>query len=98
MTCTDHVVLLQVVVEALLQDKAFRDAVQSQQPDRVPFQTRMWARIRALAMVAILYLIVLPISLVGLAIATFVEMSSEKSPHAKPAPPGSRGTVLVSGM
>lgn len=88
---------LQEVVEALLQDKAYRDSLHTELSARVPFWLRAWSRVKAAIMIAILYSVTLPLSLAGLAFSLFVEWVSKAPAPAHQLPPGSRGTVLVSG-
>lgn len=88
---------VQVVVEALLQDKALRESLKVSTPSRVSFELRMWSRIKAVGMLYILLFITLPISLFGMANFIFWHILFHKDFQSPRIPPGWRGTALVSG-
>lgn len=87
----------EVVVEALLQDKALRESLKVSTPSRVSFELRMWSRIKAVGMLYILLFITLPISLFGMANFIFWHILFHKDFQSPRIPPGWRGTALVSG-
>lgn len=88
---------MQVVVEALLQDKALRESLKVAIPKRVSPELRMWSRLKAVAMLYILLFVTLPISLLAMGAAIFWHILFYKDLLSPRIPPGWRGTALVSG-
>ena len=86
-------------MEALLQDKALRESLTVASPKRVSWQLRTWSRLKAVAMLWVLFFITLPLSIAGMAFAiAHHNYKSNNRRKRSPPPVGSRGTALVSGM
>lgn len=86
-----------MVVEALLQDKAYRHSLKAGLSAKVPIWLKLWSRLKAVLLLGILYFITLPLSALAVALLAFLEASSARVQSANEVPPGSRGTALVSG-
>ena len=86
-------------MEALLQDKALRESLTVASPKRLSWQLRTWSRLKAVAMLWVLFFITLPLSIVGMAFAIGRhDYQGNNRRKRSPPPVGSKGTALVSGM
>ena len=88
---------VQDVVEALLQDKAYRESLAIAAPKRVSLAVRMLARVRAVAMLALLYLVSLPLTLATMMLALVLNGQLLRRAKDFSNQPDPRGTALVSG-
>lgn len=85
------------MAEALLQDKALRESLKVAIPKRAPAWLRAWSRMKAVAMIWLLYAIALPISLAGVVAGAAQHLFRQEQQEKRKIPAGARGTALVSG-